>query len=157
MKNRMMLRGHRHQMLLCILPMASGKSENRKIAAFGSPRGENDLVRLGSQQGGEQIPGIVNRPAGTPAGAMDAGGVADKIPQPGKHGLSCRGAEGGGGIVIEVNHPDDVAVKKGSSGNKTIRNQRPVGKITFHDMGLVARSAFILRGDEIAGFMPILP
>jgi hypothetical protein len=69
---------------------------------------------------------------------MDAGGIANQFTQPGKHRLPCRGAEWGGGIVIEINHPGDVAVKKGSSGNKTIGNQRPVGKIAFHHMGPVA-------------------
>ena len=107
MKHRMMFRGCGHQMTTS-RAVPADKPQKRKIAAFRSTGGEDDLVGLGSQQRGYPVTGIIHGCPRAAPGGMNAGGVARQGVEPRQHGIACFGTKLRGGIVIEIDHQQSL-------------------------------------------------
>ena len=79
-----------------------GCAAQREDVGFGAAAGEHDLDRVGADQGRDRGAGRVEPGLGPLAPAVDAGGVAEVVPQGGVHGVRDGRIDRGRGVVVEV-------------------------------------------------------
>ena len=83
-----------------------GDAANREIVGFRPARGENDLGRVGPDQGGQPRARDVEVRFGPLPEGVHAGGVAEIVGQDASDGLENRRVEGRRGVVVEVDPHD---------------------------------------------------
>jgi hypothetical protein len=81
MKDCVVLRGYRDQMVLLCSSMTTRESKKPKVAALSSSRGEDQLVRLSAKNRGNAVSGIINDCTGASSRRMDARGISKKVTQ----------------------------------------------------------------------------
>ena len=75
-----------------------------QVVGLGPPRSEDDLPRSGADGGGGALPGFLEALLGLPPCRVHAGGVPERTPQVGQHGLDDLVEDRGRGRVVEVAH-----------------------------------------------------
>src|SRR5262249_20342184 len=80
----------------------SAKAEQREVVRLGGAAGEDHLVGVGVEQGGDLVAGVFQGAAGVAAELVGAGRVAVDLGEIQAHRLPDGGQEGRGGVAIEV-------------------------------------------------------
>ena len=76
--------------------------EDGGVVALGAAAGEDDLIRVGAEQGRHLLAGLWTLPAHLAAEGVHAGGVAVELGEIGQHGLHHLGGHPGGGVVVQI-------------------------------------------------------
>ena len=84
-------------------------AEEGEVVGFCASGGEDDLLGLRVEEAGYGGAGVVDGGAGSLAGLVDGGGVAEVLKVPGAHGLEDLGEERGGGVGVEVDAGRELA------------------------------------------------
>src|SRR5688572_26623993 len=80
-----------------------GCAKNRKVVAFGSTAGKDDLARLAGPNARDPVPRVVEQRAGLPSHMVEAGRVAVNLAKVGQHRVAHLRREWRGRVVIEIN------------------------------------------------------
>src|SRR5438046_10500469 len=83
---------------------AARQSEYSEIAGFGSAAGENDFVRFYAQHCGELVARIIHHCARVASGRMYARRISETTIETWQHRCARLLADGGGCVVVEINH-----------------------------------------------------
>ena len=91
-----------------------GRALEGEVVGLGAAGGEDDLARSGAKGSGHALVGLVQPRAGTPAEAVQRGGVAEIVRQERQHGLEGFTPQRSGGGVVEVDgHRSDCTPRAG--------------------------------------------
>ena len=101
MKHRVMLHPSRDDVLFGP-GRGLGNATNRQVVALCSAAGEDDLIRLGIEQMGQLLPGIVQQAFGFLSEGVNTGGVTVSVLITRKHGFQDFRRDAGCRIVIEI-------------------------------------------------------
>ena len=98
-----MLRGDRDQ-VVALLSVGRGHALEGEIVALGGAAGEDDRPRLGPDQAGDLLAGLVHRLLGLlTEGVLPAGGVAVVFGEVWQHGLQHARIDARRGMVVQIN------------------------------------------------------
>ena len=98
-----------------------GQAEDGQVIGFGSPRGENDLARLSSQNSGHGLLGLFPGPACLPTRRMPAFGItgSEEIRT---HDFENFGIKRRRRVVVEVNRVQDDPFEQRAKSNLRLEN-----------------------------------
>ena len=91
-------------------PSHQRRSLDRQIVGLGTAPCEHDLQRIGIEQGGGQVPGVLKGVLGAPRDDMTTRGVPVVLIAERRHRLPGLGSQRGGGGVVEVQHGSDCRI-----------------------------------------------
>ena len=73
--------------VLALLLLGVGRAQDGPVVGLGAAAGEVDLVGLGADGAGDGLPGLLHGAGRAESQAVDGGGVAVLLGEPGEHGL----------------------------------------------------------------------
>ena len=77
-------------------------AEHGEVVGLGTAAREHDLTRLGADELGDDVAGVVDGPAGVAGHAVGTGGVGEAHVEERQHGVDGLGAHRRGGRMVEV-------------------------------------------------------
>ena len=89
--------------MFALLLIAAGYALQGQIIGLRAPGGEDDLLRVCSQELCHLLSGVLQSLFCLLAKAVQAGGIAELIGKVGQHGLQDLGSHGSGGRMVHVN------------------------------------------------------
>ncbi len=94
--------------------LLAGDGVEGGVERFGAAAGEDEFFGVAIEEGGALLAGGLDRPFDRPSKSGIAGGIGE-MPFPKRgHGLSHLGSDGGGGVVVEVNHEGKGGSRSGA-------------------------------------------
>jgi len=92
-----------------------GRAPQREVVGLGGPGGEDEVLGLGPDQGGQARAGLLNRPVRLcREGVRPAGGIAEVLREVRQHGRHHRRVDRRGRVVVEV-YPSHVLQVSGKT------------------------------------------
>jgi hypothetical protein len=77
-------------------------ADEGKVIAFRPAGGEDDLIAIDAQKGGNLVASVVHRFLGSSSDGVMAGRMTEVLGQEGKHGFLNGRSDGGGRVVVEI-------------------------------------------------------